>query len=388
MAGSPQNFDVPMEGIYQGAIAPALQDAARKTFKPWHKPRKHFVRLNQWSKETRKLLELVRPGDGGELRYLGLPGEDLLDIRVLKTLCVKRNLKLRYLGFDSSLDSPELNLSRHEVNSDEFIHPSSVVIPDELGALEAKDSVAYQYVQRHAPFDVINLDLCNSVTSMEREVIPNLEAIRTLCNIQIERRRQPWLLFLTTQVFRDTLDVSIKRRLFDRVLKNISHSATFYSSLVSTLGIQENSILSELGPKGELDRQKWFRAYVLAIAKWLLHYMMGHDYKLAVRMRRSYVYNVRGGSRDMASLAFFIEPVATLREDETGLTRPRAQPDPAPTEMDLARDLIESVAEIENLDDKLNSNKELELSMFKKSAALLAGLRYDMRAYQKFALGN
>ena len=60
---------------------------ATKPFLPWHRPRKHFVRREQWQQQ----IEIL--ADAGQLehqtiRYLGLPGTDLLDIRHFhRTLC-------------------------------------------------------------------------------------------------------------------------------------------------------------------------------------------------------------------------------------------------------------------------------------------------------------
>lgn len=131
MENSSQLDDDLLKDIYQGEMKPILEPI-RTDFKPWHKPRKHYVRLKQWCHETRKLLKQFESDQNEELRYFGMPGEDLLDIRVLKEVCAKSNVKLRYLGFDCSLASSNLNLSRHEVNSDEFIHQSSLVIKDQL----------------------------------------------------------------------------------------------------------------------------------------------------------------------------------------------------------------------------------------------------------------
>src|SRR5258706_14178098 len=114
-----QNEGQPKEnlisGIYQGQIQSTLETKARTDFKAWHKPRKHYVRLKQWCEETRKYIKRSDHSFSDELRYLGMPGEDLLDIRVLKGVCEKAKINLRYLGFDSSLTSAQLNLSKHEV---------------------------------------------------------------------------------------------------------------------------------------------------------------------------------------------------------------------------------------------------------------------------------
>lgn len=374
-----------LAGIYQGEIQPTLEERARTKFKPWHKPRKHYLRLHQWCHETRGLLKKLNASEGAELRYLGLPGEDLLDIRVLKGVCKRAKVSLRYLGFDSSLASAQLNLSRHEVNSDQFIHPSSVIISDRVEDLASLKSVAYKYVEQHAPFDVINLDLCDSVIALaEQGTIPNLEAIRTLCDVQLKRRGQPWLLFLTTRALRADLDGPTRGKLFERLLQNVSDSGDFSSQMGGKLGFGEAAIRAELQANSSLDAKGWLRAYILAISKWLLHYMMAHNYTVAVQMLPSYAYSVEYGKHDMASLAFSFEPLSQPRQDETGLTRARPQQTPATSELDLATRLLDQVAIIEDIDEKLEADETLMLNMFTKCAALLATLRYDMDAYRKF----
>ena len=52
----------------------------KKEFLPWHRPRKQFVRHYQWCKEIRRMISHTPPADG-VLKYLGLPGVDLLDLR-------------------------------------------------------------------------------------------------------------------------------------------------------------------------------------------------------------------------------------------------------------------------------------------------------------------
>ena len=156
MPNPPQERDELLDGIYQGDIQPQIVDVARTDFKPWHKPRKHFLRIEQWCRETKKLIKKLDPPAGGEIRYLGLPGEDLLDLRVIKGVCPKGVL-LRYLGFDDSF-STQLNLAQHEVNSDSSIHLSSMITNDRIEQIVDPHQMAHKCVQDNAPFDVINLD--------------------------------------------------------------------------------------------------------------------------------------------------------------------------------------------------------------------------------------
>ncbi|MBI2432017.1 MAG: hypothetical protein HYV26_04020 [Candidatus Hydrogenedentes bacterium] len=248
--------------------------------------------------------------------------------------------------------------------------------------------MAYRYIDRFAPFDVVNLDLCSSVTTLAAEgEIPNLEAIRSLCDVQIRRRGQPWLLFLTTRVMRENLDEQTKRKLFAQILVNIAKSPEFSSAISEELGIAKDSIEAELDTGRQLDEQSWFRAYVLALSKWLLQYMMGSEYSIAVNLLPSYAYGVHAAS-DMVSLAYLMEPVAEPRQDASGLTKPRSQTTTCLSESDFGTQIIRRISEIEDLDHRLDLDRTLKVKMFTKCAKLLATLQYDLKAYKTFALAD
>src|ERR1700676_2295882 len=73
---------------------------SKKTFRPWHRPRKQFIRNDQWCHFTKVLIEEIQISDGS-LTYFGLPGVDLLDLRCFSAnVCEPKALKLRFLGFE------------------------------------------------------------------------------------------------------------------------------------------------------------------------------------------------------------------------------------------------------------------------------------------------
>ena len=79
-------------GIF-GDVEFAQPRTAPKEFKPWHKPRKQFVRREQLSALLLRLYENRKPRDS--LRYLGLPGTDLIDLRYLhEQLCRTKDRQL------------------------------------------------------------------------------------------------------------------------------------------------------------------------------------------------------------------------------------------------------------------------------------------------------
>jgi hypothetical protein len=62
-----QEADEANDRVFQPDIQPLLTDQEVKDFFPWHKPRKHYIRINQWCAETRALIRRngYQEGDAG-----------------------------------------------------------------------------------------------------------------------------------------------------------------------------------------------------------------------------------------------------------------------------------------------------------------------------------
>ena len=99
MTDQPYDQDDLTSGIF-GDFEYAPPQTEPKEFKPWHKPRKQFVRREQLATLLLRLYEMREPGD--PLLYLGLPGTDLIDLRYLhEQLCRASARPLRFLGFNT-----------------------------------------------------------------------------------------------------------------------------------------------------------------------------------------------------------------------------------------------------------------------------------------------
>ena len=152
-------------GIFGNNIEYARPRTPPKEFKPWHKPRKQFVRSKQWSALLRRLYENRGPRD--PLRYLGLPGTDLIDLRYLHAqLCRDNDRPMCFLGFNTEAhrDNPahiELNVSLDEVRRLSNVDPQSNVIHDDFRLVGNENSIAWSHTKQLGPFDVVNIDLCD-----------------------------------------------------------------------------------------------------------------------------------------------------------------------------------------------------------------------------------
>ena len=394
--------------VYQD-IQPSLTDKDEREFYPWHKPRKHYLRINQWCAEVQKLIKRNNYQEGEVIRYLGFPGEDFLDIRVLRGVCEKAKIKLRYLGFDrSEWKHPQqqpntddaavlltehnkreflFNLAKHEVFNLGFIQLPSYVLKDDFCVLANVQSIAYRETSKFRDFDIINIDLCDSVAfPSDVEYSPYFEAIKQLCNMQVAGRTTPWILFLTTRAIRDQLDKKTKQKLFRCVLENVTSHEDFASELASTLSLDEGKISHEIAETARLDHATLVSLFGLSIGKWLLKMMMEANPKLRVKLLKSYSYRVEIKEPDMLSLAFSFEPLITKPVDRTGLTTPGTTDGDHPDERQMAIELLKSFCGIQDIDDFLHADDALHTKMTDKCAELLASVHYDKDSYKKWVL--
>src|SRR5436309_470968 len=117
----PESSDAGIDSIFARPTYDQRPPAPRP-FQPWHRPRKQLVREEVWGSEISWLIAQNRTGDEG-LKYLGLPGADLLDLRyIYQEFCKTGEHGLKFLGFDSAAlpESPHgdaLNVSLQEVRS-------------------------------------------------------------------------------------------------------------------------------------------------------------------------------------------------------------------------------------------------------------------------------
>lgn len=375
--------------IYQ-KLTPPLPDAAERKFHGWHHPRKYYVRTNQWCTQIQSLIaDLRKMGTlgQGDIRCLGMPADDFLDVHVLREVCESTRVGLYYLGFDStakmSAESYEVNISSSEMVAQTFVNKRTIVCRDRIEMLGKSDSPAFAQLQKHGPFDIINLDLCDSVTSSGVGKSSYFEAIRGMCEYQVKHRPHPWLLFITTRAAREFLENASKERLFGCVAKNAAGSPTFSSELQASMNVTAAELADEIKNVKQLDHATLVKLFGLSVGKWLLQLMMSDSPKVHVRLLESFSYRVDKKDPDMLALAFRLEPKIEQRKDASGLSSGPKAGAPAVSEEDLARELIPMMTSIVDVDKALE-NDDVFGRMREGSGALMEIARYDKQDYFKW----
>lgn len=374
--------DAHLEEVLGGEKLPEHSKLPERTIMPWHKPRKQWIRRNQWLKKTTELCDRLKLADGRPLRYLSLPGEDLLDIRVIRECCAERGIKLKYLGLNDDYSSNEpntwLHIAWNEVNSLAAIHQDSVVVKDRFEQIAEPQSLASKYVQEYVPFDVINLDLCESISPLKPRQPNYYAALEALANQQIRTRaaNEPWLLLITSRVGGPWVFDEDMNKLAKCINTNVEANRDFGVGL-GALVPNGLAITQDPATKWKKIQQPHFlNLFSIGLGKWLLQLLASGNPKWGVKLLCSYSYRVCVQTPDMVSLAFLLEGYPEAPKDKFGLSTGAIRTSTTYNEREFAMELLGGIRAIDDLDTRLAKNLKVYESMEKETYDLLLSARY------------
>lgn len=358
-----------------------------REFQPWHRPRKQYVRSFQWSRELGFLARDL--GLDSELRYLTLPGNDLLDIRHLaESVCTPRGLRLRYLGFNTAaFPSDEgqsgLNSAQFSINRMEHINPESQVFPGDFRQVGDTRSIPWQRVRSAGPFHAINLDLCGGFAGREKaEGIPNyFAALQALLQNQTSSD-QDFLLFITTRMDDDSIDTEVKASL-NEVAQSIHDTCEAYASeFASAWGLPADGQpvrLPELVGSAE--------TFMLGLTQWIVSQGITHGLKAFVRSFMTYRTGSENGDDDIVSLAIRFKPDPFVQPDAQGLVK-TVTVEPSADEKACEQSAIipQRVSNRVLVDEILRTQAQEFERCMNEASSLLAAAGYDATAYRDWVL--
>src|SRR6185312_16171255 len=126
-----------------------------------------------------------------------------------------------------------LDVAENAVTQLSKICQDSHVIGDAFQNIARKNTRAFQALRNYGPFDVVNLDLCDSLIPRGKpgETEANYSALHQLLCYQLERQKTPWLLFATTQVDRETAHQPEINKLAQPLRNNCNQHSSFAKEL-------------------------------------------------------------------------------------------------------------------------------------------------------------
>lgn len=376
--------DIEMDDIVTGALGPSETPdetaiLATKSFEPWHLPRKQHLRIHQWCHYARRLIATLE----GELksrplRYLSLPGDDLLDIRTLHGVCDMANIYLEYTGFNAfgSPDSPraiESQLSRNEVDQlPRISKPNSQIINDRIESLGVTESVAATRLRENS-FDVVNLDLCTHLTS------ELLDALTSILNAQRCARARPWLLYLTCRADSSSHAEPVLATLWTRLVNNIDGAVQFSEAISSAFGVSRSDFVSG----SPVATTHHARLVALGLSKALVQTLLDAQPQWRTELVELATYRVSGEAPDMISAVFRFEIINTPIQP-LAPNRPKNLLNDSPlSEPQLALEALERVRTAYDVDEKMKDAR-LRDKALRQSRELLKKSRYDTSKYDSW----
>ena len=360
-----------------GAIDYRVTEPELKDFKPWHKPRKQFVRHRQWSELLSRLFE-QRPSSD-PLRYLGLPGTDLIDLRYLyERICRGDNRPFRFLGFNSesqpsSAARIELDISLHEVRRLPNIDPRSDVIHDDFRGIGNPGSRAWRTVESLGPYDVVNIDLCDGLASDPPTIRqPIYDALARLFALQA-RNSTPWLLLITTRIGTEAFDADAEADILEHFHENARSCDGFIDECQRRLDLDALSI-----DHSACSQPEYLKLMIVALGKWLARLVQAPAAS-RVELASTLGYRVDHSAQceDLVSLALRCEPVIAAPHNALSPTPP-----PPFDECKTAKRIVRRAAQRKNVDERLENNPDEFEGLIAEMEGLLTQARYDTEPYR------
>lgn len=371
----------------------------KRKFLPWHKPRKQYIRNNQWNSVIVSLVDaLDLKGKARSLEYLSLPGPDLLDVRALYAVCADKEVRIRFTGLNAiAAEDKESTMdqliSLDELRGLQYIDPSSDVHPDHLERLSNKSSIAYQNVIKQAPtYDVINIDLCGSfLESPPKEKQNNYyEALFELLRYQADNRTEDWLFFITTRTNKDMVHAETFER-FVKVLEGIFDVDQAVYDKCNELKIFSKDVLVDRRiDRSKVDPFSFNNLVSAGIGKWVLSALTAETPAYKSKMLKLFGYNVLldpAATCDMISFGFWCTKMPTKAVDAFGLAAGGANLNSEDAEVAVSKcrvSVIDSISKIVDVDMHLASDEAFEEALT-SSVSLMRSARYDVDSYIAWA---
>lgn len=375
----------------------------RGSFKPWHKPRKQAIRWEHLHYLAIRAFNNKAKDRRDEIKYLGLPGSDFLDIRSLLRLPSKKiggaNPNIFFVGFDTADEADGIdNVEEVDIKANPRVSSASRIIRSDIRSLSSRAAVSKLSVDDYAPYDVVNLDLCDSVLADDINSRHSIyHAIEEIFKTQRGAVRG-WGLILTTRIDRSSIGLSALRQM----QKLINESGVDIDDFLSSY---ERKLECSIDDSFSCDNIEFRQGLMVALLVWLASIAQSEN--LSVKFRTPHVYSVYNegdpaGVEDMASLAFYFKkedvPLALFPGDGAAAVDLACGPRGKGNEMGASNNIgsdnhfsleaIEQVSNRVNVDREFLQDKSWLNACLEETRLLLEEAGLEVAGYDEWAISH
>ncbi|PCI46345.1 MAG: hypothetical protein COB49_08550 [Alphaproteobacteria bacterium] len=355
-------------------------------YMPWHKPRKQFVRGKQWIHHSRSRVEDLQCRGYFQgnvpLKYLTLPGPDLIDIRLMIDLCAEMGVKLHYTGFCTDTDNQQIrlrqNISQFRASNNDVVAPGSDVHKVALQGIVHMGSSAHNELLKGGPYQIVNIDACTPLLTGDVDATGRLiDAVKFIIEFQVNSEAVPWILLLTTPLQRENITDGFLDRLNAQIKENYNASEDFAKKLKESFedGEELDAFLARMSAEHGCN---FLNIATLGISKWLVH--LGEAGNCRVKKLNGFCYSTFGEHPllpNMISVCYLFEKQERALNDRSGITRNIENQINLPNQDDHIRALNKSF-DMTNVDQLLKNDHALYETMIVETMRLLSDIGYDV----------
>jgi len=358
-----------------------------KDFKPWHKPRKQFIRDKQWLDQFRRLLGCRKYRHIESVNYFGLPGGDLLDVNYLyEGMVTSRRSRNKRLGFHGFINSQaDYNKAQGELSKildKERIEGRSKVEQFRFEDLRNLDSDAWTRVKNFGEYHFINLDFCNNVMSHE--------ILISIYNLLAHQMRKvvglPWLFCLTTRLNKDSTTEEIVSKF--KVIINESLSTQQLNHKIEECFYEVHTYFSnnEFEPSiiSVDDKSLINQILQICLVLWILKEATERNFNVTLKSSMKYSVDLFERDADMHSFVFSFEKEEVFTGDCLGLSDGNEE---ALNDVEfgtIASPALKKLSETSDVDSILEQDKISLNSYANDMISWLNKCGYDTSNYKEF----
>lgn len=362
-----------------------------KDFKPWHKPRKQFIRDKQWLEQFKRLLGNKKYKNLDSVNYFGLPGGDLLDVNYLYEGMIKSsrcgNKKLGFHGFiNSEVDYSKAQGELSKILDKDRVEGRSKVEMFRFEDLQKLNSAAWIRVKNFGDYHFINLDFCNNVMSHE-----TLVSIYHLLDHQMKKVvGLPWIFCLTTRLNRNVNTEAIVNKF--KVIINECLGTEQLNHKIEDCFSEVHKFLSDKDSDPDItsvdDKVLVNQILQICLVLWILKEATNREFSVTLKSSMKYSVDLFERDADMHSFVFSFEKEETFVGDCLGLSDGNEE-DLVDIEFGtLASPALEKLSQTSDIDSILEEDKKSLNTYADEMIHWLSQCGYDTSNYREFMSTN
>lgn len=379
------------DSLIDDEIFGSVSENLSKDFKPWHKPRKQFIRDKQWLYQFKRLLKNNKYKNIESVNYFGLPGGDLLDVNYLYeglVSCSKSgNKRLGFHGFiNSQVDYNKAQGELSKILDKDRIEGRSKVEQFRFEDLQKPNSDAWIRVKNFGEYHFINLDFCNNVMSHE-----TLISIYNLLDHQMKKVvGLPWLFCLTTRLNKDSTTEAIVSKF--KVIINESLDTQQLNTKIEQCFSEVHTYFSNKDIESDIvsvdDKNLVNQILQICLVLWILKEATKRKFNVTLKSSMKYSVDLFERDADMHSFVFSFEKEEVFTRDCLGLSDGNEE---ALDEVEfgtIASPALEKLSETSDVDSILEKDKS-SLNLYADDMiSWLSRCGYDTSNYKEFMSKN